>query len=275
MDNSGFVNFSGMLDPGAQEFVPPSLFPTPPPVFYSYPYPTPNEPAGLSIQYPAGSFNDPAGLINEPAGLSYSYTNTNTIVNEHYAQVVFPQYVRVDPPPLPVSLPPPSNTPSRALLLSSVPTEVSESTVRRDLEVFGDLRAVEMERVGEGIVAVHFYDIRHAETALVEIQQQHMQQQLRLRQHFEAVLVTQDEAALCRFPAPVPPPAVGLVSGRAVWAQFMFPAGGRYPEAYNQGSLVIFNVDYQVPTCYLKEIFEKFGTLFNSNQVPSIVINVF
>lgn len=240
MENTGFVNFTGILDPGAQEFIPPSHFPTTPPqIFYSYPYTT----------------------LNESAGIQYT---------QYYHP---PGYVRVDPPPLPVSLPPPSNMPSRALLLSSVPTQVSESTVRRDLEVYGDVRAVEMERVGEGIVAVHFYDIRHAERALVEIQEQHMQQQFRLRQHFDAVLMTHDESALCRFPVPVPPPACGLISGRAVWAQFMFPVGGGYPEAYNQGSLVIFNVDGQVPTSYLKEIFEVFGTFFNSYQVSSSIIN--
>lgn len=233
MENSGFINFTGILDPGAQEFIPPSHFPSPPPpqIFYSYPNTTQNE--FSEIQY-----------------------------TQYYPPPASPGFIRVDPPPLPVSLPPASNMPSRALLLSSVPTQVSESTVRRDLEVYGDVRAVEMERVGEGIVGVHFYDIRHADRALVEIQQQHMQQQFRLRQHFDAVLMTHDEAAISRFPVPVPPPACGLVSGRAVWAQFMFPVGGGYPEAFNQGSLVIFNVDCQVPTSYLKDIFEEFGTFF-------------
>ncbi|KAK1403240.1 RRM domain-containing protein [Heracleum sosnowskyi] len=244
MENTGFINFTGILDPGAQEFIPPSHFPSPPQIIYSYPYTTPNEFPGTP--YP------------------------NTTQNEFaYTQYYPPQgYIRVDPPPLPVSLPPASNMPSRALLLSSVPTEVSESTVRRDLEVYGDVRAVEMERVGQGIVAVHFYDIRHAETALVEIQEQHMQQQFRLRQHFDAVFMTHDESALCRFPVPVPLPAFGLVSGRAVWAQFMFPVGGGYPEAFNQGSLVIFNVDCQVPTSHLREIFEEFGCVKEVRETP-------
>ncbi|KAL8156996.1 hypothetical protein AgCh_001920 [Apium graveolens] len=250
MENTGFVNFTGLLDPGAQEFIPPSHFPTPPPqIIYSYPNTTLNEFTG--IQYP----------------------NTNMTQNE-FTEIQYPQYyppagyIRVDPPPLPVSLPPASNMPSRALLLSSVPTEVSESTVRRDLEVYGHVRAVEMQRVGEGIVTVHFYDIRHAERALVEIQEQHMQHQFRLRQHFDAVLMNHDESAVLRFPVPVPPPAFGLVSGRAVWAQFMFPVGGGFPEAFNQGSLVIFNVDCQVPTSYLQQIFEEFGCVKEARETP-------
>ncbi|KAK1377391.1 Terminal ear1 [Heracleum sosnowskyi] len=236
MDNRVF--FTRVLDPAAQEFTPPTLFPAAPTqIYYTYPYPSHCQaPPVQNISYPAT-----------------------------------PAYVRVDPPPLPVALPPASTTPTRALLLSSVPTDVSESIIRRDLEVYGDVRAVEMERVKEGIVAVHFYDLRHAQTALGEIQEQHMQHQCRVRQHFDAVMNINNspyEVAAVSFPVPLPPPSWGLVSGRAVWAQFMVPGIGGYPESYNQGTLVIFNVDCQVHTRHLRDIFEEFGCVKELREPP-------
>ncbi|XP_074330632.1 protein terminal ear1 homolog [Apium graveolens] len=234
------VYFTGVLDPGAQEFTPPTVLPlAPAQIYYPYPFIPPSEipiPPVQNISYPAP-----------------------------------PAYVRVDPPPLPVALPPPSPTPTRALLLSSVPTEVSESIIRGDLEVYGDVRAVEMERVKEGIVAVHFYDLRHAQTALGEIQDQHMQHQFRVRQHFESVMNMNNSrcvAAAVSFPVPLPPPACGLICGRAVWAQFMVPWIGGFPESNNQGTLVIFNVDCHVPARYLREIFAEFGYVKELREPP-------
>lgn len=239
MGDTGFVRFPGTLDPRAQEFIPTNHLPLlPPQIYYPYPYPSPTE-------VPVMPFCDAVlGYPQFPAP---------------------PAYVRPAgaDPPLPPSLPPPSMTPSRTLLLSSVPTDVSESTVRRELEVFGDVRAVQMERVRDGIVTVHFYDLRHAQAALVEIQDQHMQQQCRLRKHFDAVLTHNSLYEPANFTVPLPPPARGQISGRAIWAQFMIPVTVGYPEGYNQGTLVLFNVDSQVPTNYLKEIFEAFGTTFH------------
>ncbi|KAL0421478.1 UNVERIFIED_CONTAM: protein terminal ear1 [Sesamum latifolium] len=166
------------------------------------------------------------------------------------------------PPPLPVSLPPSSPTPSRTLLLSMVPTSVSESTVRRELEVFGDVRAVQMERRREGLVTVHFYDVRDAQAALVAIQEQHMQQQFRLGRHYDAVL-NNSMPLMAVAPPPPPQAARGLISGRVVWAQFTTPVTSGLPDGNNQGTLVIFNLDPGVSASYLKEIFEAFGMNYN------------
>ncbi|KAL2537007.1 protein terminal ear1-like [Forsythia ovata] len=66
----------------------------------------------------------------------------------YFANPLPPVYLSpVEPQPLPVSLPPSSSSPTRTLLLNMVPIDVSESTMRRELEVFGDVRAVQMERL--------------------------------------------------------------------------------------------------------------------------------
>ncbi|KAM7464695.1 hypothetical protein LguiA_032816 [Lonicera macranthoides] len=170
--------------------------------------------------------------------------------------------------PLPPALPPPSPTPSRTLLLSSVPTEVSESTIRRELEVFGDVRAVEMERVRKGIVSVHFYDVRHAESALMEIQEQHMQHQCRLSNTLFALHNNYPFESIQYLVLPLPPPARGLIAGRAVWAQFTIPVTGSLLEGHNQGTLVIFNLESDVSTTSLRKIFEAFGAVKELRETP-------
>ncbi|KAJ9563923.1 LOW QUALITY PROTEIN: hypothetical protein OSB04_009083 [Centaurea solstitialis] len=165
------------------------------------------------------------------------------------------------------SLPPPSPVPTRALILSSVASDVSESTVRRNLEVFGDVRSVQMERIRDGVVTVHFYDLRQAAEAVKAVQEQHMQQQFRLRRHFDGLL-------LSSLPADgVPPPlpaaeARGLIAGRAVWAQFAFPVVAGVPDGYNQGTVVVSNLDSDVSAGKLKEIFEAFGCVKEIRDIP-------
>ncbi|XP_057776827.1 protein terminal ear1-like [Salvia miltiorrhiza] len=177
----------------------------------------------------------------------------------------FPPYAIEPPPPLPVSVPPPSPTPSRTLLLSMVPASVSESTVRRELEVFGDVRSVQMERRREGLVTVHFYDVRASQAALVAIQDQHMQQQFRLGRHYEAVLAS----PMMAVAPPLPPQsAVGLISGRVVWAQFVTPVTSGLPDGNNQGTLVIFNLRPGFSASYLKSIFEEFGPVKELRETP-------
>ncbi|GER25366.1 terminal ear1-like 2 protein [Striga asiatica] len=164
------------------------------------------------------------------------------------------------PPSPPVSLPPPSPAPSRTLLLSMVPASVSESAVRRELEVFGDVRAVQMERRREGLVTVHFYDVRDAQSALAAVQEQHMQQQYRLGRHYEAVFQNPMAA-----PPPLPPPSArGLIQGRVVWAQFTAPVTSLLPDGNNQGTLVIFNLEPHLPAAYLTRVFEVFGMILLS-----------
>lgn len=229
----------GNLDPRAQEFTPTYPFnqphnnnnnflPVHPNQFY-YPYSCPPPPVQLPLPPP------PYGEVAAVPLLRPAYVSTN--------------------PPLPTPiLPPPSSMSTRTLLLCMVPVDVSESIIRRDLEVFGDVRAVQMGRVREGIVTVHFYDLRHAQAALMEIQQQHMQQQMRLRRHYYESINNHNSLP------PLPPPAArGLISGRAVWAQFSFPVASALVDGNNQGTLVIFNLAPQTCTDTLIDIFQAFG----------------
>ena len=142
----------------------------------------------------------------------------------------------------------PDTKPTRALLLSSVPVHAAEGIVRAEMERFGGVRAVEMGRVAtEGLAAVHFYDLRAAQVALAEIREQHVRQQGLLSQQFGFAGVAQNWAGGGR----------GLVAGRAVWAQYSPEAA---LEGANNGSLVVFNLDSEVSSGAVKEVFEAFGS---------------
>ncbi|KAK9076193.1 hypothetical protein SSX86_004526 [Deinandra increscens subsp. villosa] len=247
MDYAGFHPFTPSLNPTAQEFrptFPPNPLPPPHP-YYSY------------SSYPY-SFNSPPPVHPPP---------------------VHAPPVHLPPPPVhaPPPLPPPSTAPTRTLLLSSVPSDVSESIVRRDLELFGDVRAVQMDRVRDGIVTVHFYDLRQAAEALHGIQEQHMQQQHRLRKHFETLTLSTPENFAPSYtyltnsyssPPPLPPPAPGLVAGRAVWAQFAFPVASGFPDGNNQGTLVVFNLNSDVAAGTLRDTFQAFGCVKEFRETP-------
>ncbi|PNT14852.3 hypothetical protein POPTR_010G051100v4 [Populus trichocarpa] len=249
MEETGFVPFPGNLDPRAQEFRPrhnnlqdfttkfPPFGPPPPP-------PPPQLPQLLhQVYYPytpqAVPFCDFVGFTQ-------------------YHHHVPPMYDTVGTP-LPL---PPTGAPTRTLVLSSVPSDVSETLIRRELEVFGEVRGVQMERVGDGIVTVHFYDLRHAERALREIREQHMLHQARLRNLF-----IQNCESLSLNIAP-PPPARGLIAGCVVWAQFIIPSCKAVPDGQNQGTLVVFNLDPNVSTRCLKETFQAFGAVKELRETP-------
>ncbi|KAL3649825.1 hypothetical protein CASFOL_006228 [Castilleja foliolosa] len=229
------------LDPGAQEFFPTAALPSPPPQIY-YPFPPP-----------------------PPSYDHMGYARPQFLLPTPYASAA------AEPPPQQIAHPPPSSPPpSRTLLLSMVPASVSESAVRRELEVFGDVRAVQMERRREGLVTVHFYDVRDAQAALAAIQEQHMQQQYRLGLHYEAVLnIPPPFAAVAPPPPPLPPQmARGLIQGRVVWAQFATPVTTGIPDGNNQGTLVIFNLAPVISTAYLRDIFEAFGPVKELRETP-------
>ncbi|XP_057948355.1 protein terminal ear1 homolog [Malania oleifera] len=247
----------GNLDPKAQEFRPRNPYVqtqittttttiVPPQVYFPYEVQLLNFcGGGGGVGYPHPQFPAPSELVRPAA---------------------------VPAPPAALQLPPPSVTPTRAVLLSSVPPNVSESTVRRELEVFGEVRAVQMEKVREGMVAVLFYDLRRAQEAVAEIRKQHMMQQSRMKRHFDAVLA-RDSAfgrleSECLSPVPQPPPARGLVGGCAVWAQFMIPATSSVPDGTNQGTLVVFNLDSEVTATALKDIFQAFGPVKELRETP-------
>uniref|UniRef100_A0A803M6Z4 RRM domain-containing protein n=1 Tax=Chenopodium quinoa TaxID=63459 RepID=A0A803M6Z4_CHEQI len=196
MAENDVVRFPGNLDPSAQEFRPTFI-----PHHHNFPFsPPPQQPPF----FPEFLYSPPPPPQHPP--LSF-----------------------MTPALLPPSIPPPASSPTRALLLTAVPPDVSESIVRRELEIFGDVRAVQMGRVSEGIVTVHFYDLRAAHAALDAVREQHMQHQNRLRLHYSSILARTNSGPFVG-PPPTPPPSPGLVSGRAVWAQFTIPATNAFPD---------------------------------------------
>ncbi|XP_043703921.1 protein terminal ear1-like [Telopea speciosissima] len=271
MDENRIVRFPGHLDPGALEFRPRISSPLnqvsllrPPHMYYPFP---------SSASYPSTTTTTTTTTAGGDPMIPAFYS-MSVSMGYHQSLPAPAQYVRPtrgnQPPPPPLALPPPSPTATRALVLSSVPVDVSETMVRRELEAFGEVRSVQMERLSEGIVTVHFYDLRHAQAALVEIREQHMQQQRRWRQYY-AVLQEQQinlSFGLENFAAPLPPPAPGLIAGRAIWAQFTLLGVNNVPEGHNQGTLVVFNLDLEVSSRRLKEIFEAFGPVKELREAP-------
>ncbi|XVF43855.1 hypothetical protein PTKIN_Ptkin02bG0073500 [Pterospermum kingtungense] len=250
MGESGPLRFPGNLDPSAQEFWPtqnlvcqPQIPIFRPPQLY-YPYVAP----------PTVAFCD--------GGVSQFHAAVPVLERTAYVTssiVVAPQQ------------PPPTAAATRALVLTLVPCDVSESKVRKELEVFGEVRGVQMGRVREGIVTVYFYDLRHAERALKEIREQHMQQQSRLRnQHIEAAGGAGFEPGQILIDACGPlRPARGLIAGRAVWAHFIIPASNAVPDGNNQGTVVVFNLDPGVSISKLKDIFQAYGPVKELRETPS------
>ncbi|XP_021743875.1 protein terminal ear1-like [Chenopodium quinoa] len=234
MAENDVVRFPGNLDPSAQEFRPTFI-----PHHHNFPFsPPPQQPPF----FPEFLYSPPPPPQHPP--LSY-----------------------MTPALLPPSIPPPASTPTRALLLTAVPPDVSESIVRRELEIFGDVRAVQMGRVSEGIVTVHFYDLRAAHAALDAVREQHMQHQNRLRLHYSSILARTNSGPFVG-PPPTPPPSPGLISGRAVWAQFTIPATNAFPDGQNQGTLVVFNLNPTVSALTLKNIFQSFGAVKELRETP-------
>ncbi|KAF2292809.1 hypothetical protein GH714_029143 [Hevea brasiliensis] len=253
MGETGIVRFPGSLDPRAQEFRPRNNpnnvnFTQQMPLFGPPPL-TPLHQVYYPYSPQAVPFNDGGGVVGY---LQYPAAPSPVA----YAGTVMP-------------LPPQSAAPTRTLVLSSVPTDVSEWMIRRELEVFGEVRGVEMDRICDGIVTVHFYDLRHAEKALKEIREQHMQQQSRLRNLFAALERSYGFLGLVEnLLAPPPPAARGLIAGCAVWAQFIIPSCNAVPEGHNQGTIVVFNLDPNVSTSSLKEIFQALGSVKELRETP-------
>ncbi|KAJ1405354.1 Terminal EAR1-like, RNA recognition motif 3 [Sesbania bispinosa] len=220
------------LDPTAEEFRPRNPNHGAPTTPFPHPY-----------AFPYGAFET----------VSFYY-------GEAVVPVPYPHTQLSSPPalvaPSPASPPTPLSTSStRSLLLSVVPSEtvISESTLRRELEVFGDVRGIQMENLREGTVTVHFYDLRHAETALTAIRWQ--QHHTRLRNHHYAP-----------FNSTTRIPARGLI---AVWAQYILPARDGVPDGQNQGTIVVFNLDSEMDAESIREIFEAFGPVKEIRHTPS------
>ncbi|KAK8636727.1 hypothetical protein V6N13_124465 [Hibiscus sabdariffa] len=254
MAEAGPVRFPGnYLDPFAQEFWPAhnAVFQPQVPLFTPsqlyYPYAAPP----LTVSFSGvgmAQFHTAVPLsVPLPAPSLTAYVTRSATVSPHQP------------------LPPTSAAATRTLVLTSVPCDVSESRVREELEVYGEVRGVQMERVGEGIVTVHFYDLRHAERALKEIRKQHMQQQRQQEAMAATAGTVPVESDLC---TPQPSPGRGLISRGAVWAHFIIPASNALPDGNNQGTVVVFNLDPGVSSSKLRDIFQAYGPVKELRETP-------
>ncbi|KAG1358920.1 Protein terminal ear1 [Cocos nucifera] len=158
---------------------------------------------------------------------------------------------------------------TRAVVLSMVPRHVGEAAVRLEMEKFGGVRAVEMGSLAaDGIVTVHFFDLRSAQTALTEIREQHVRQQSLLGQQYGVLAGNWAEPGGPGGAGMVvihPMGWRGLIAGQVVWAQF----AARAFDDPNHGSLVVFNLDPSVSSLALREIFQPFGAVKEVKEMAS------
>jgi hypothetical protein len=216
-----------LLDPSAQEFYPSLPYPVPPvPVL-----PPPLPPPFPQFYYPPVPIvvPQPPPVLPPPA------------------QYVQPTWVTDDA------------VPTRGVVLSMVPRHVSDHDVRSSMECFGAVRAVDVSALGtEGIVTVHFYDLRSAQAAFTEVREQHVRQQSRLGQ-------------LYGVPVPLAPwdwteagsggaMGRGLICGQAVWAHFAVGGTEFGINDSNQATLVVVSpLPAGISLHTLRETFETFG----------------
>ncbi|KAM0946608.1 putative RNA recognition motif domain, mei2-like RNA recognition, RNA-binding domain superfamily [Dioscorea sansibarensis] len=159
----------------------------------------------------------------------------------------------------------------RGVEVSMVPRGVSVEMVRVAMEEFGGVRAVEMGGVGEeGRAAVHFYDLRSAQAAVVEIREQHVRQQLRLGQQYGVVpggwgaAATAEQAGVVYWMFGGGIGGRGLIGGQAVWANFT----DKELDGPNQGSLCILNAGGQgLSLDAIRQVFESFGGVKDVREV--------
>ncbi|KAH7315752.1 hypothetical protein KP509_21G063900 [Ceratopteris richardii] len=80
---------------------------------------------------------------------------------------------------------------SRALQLIDIPVEMNEAQLAMELSQWGEIRVLDLSRQNEGLVTVHYFDLRSARSALTDIQNQHLLHQQRvqqqLRQHLRSL----------------------------------------------------------------------------------------
>ncbi|KAJ4748583.1 terminal EAR1-like 1 [Rhynchospora pubera] len=190
-----------------------------------------------------------------------------------FPQFYYPHpHVPLVPPPLPV-MPPPAeyvrpswvtddSVPTRGVVLSMVPRQVTEHDVLLAMECFGVVRAVDMGALNtDGIVTVHFFDLRSAQAAFTEVREQHVRQQSRLGQMYGV-------------PVPVAPwdwpetgnssgaAGRGLICGQVVWAHYAVGRAGSGIDESNQATLVVVSpLPSGVSLHTLRETFESFGSV--------------
>lgn len=242
MGETGVIRHQKSLDPAAQEFRPgyvtnlPALF-GPPVRHVYYSFGTPFPPSTNELQVEPFCNSVLTRSPNFPIDFNTAFVNP-------VEDIAVPE------------VQPLSSSPTRSLLLSAVPSDVSESVVRRDLECFGDVRGVQMERIRNGILTVHYYDLRHAEKAFRKMRSQNLMRRKQVRNQHSRFLQN-------NFDTP-PRLARALIGGCDVWAEFVIPtSNAAVPDGNNQGTIVVFNLDLGVSASTLKEIFERFGNFLS------------
>ena len=145
---------------------------------------------------------------------------------------------------------------SRALSLSLVPTDISDTVLRNDLSAWGLIGEMDLFNWPQGLVTVHYYDLRHAQAALTDIQEQHLMQQIKVRDCYQFPHEGQSSGT--------PISAKGLIGGSVVWAQYTTPFTYQ-ADSLNQGTLVVFNLDSNISMEALRSVFESYGMYCNFN----------
>nr|DAD45317.1 TPA_asm: hypothetical protein HUJ06_003547 [Nelumbo nucifera] len=84
-------------------------------------------------------FTPPCPSSFPPTGVQAMHFYDGRLSYHSSPLAAYPRPNIINPPQLSPPLPSPSSTATRALLLSSVPTDVDETIVRRELEVFGEV----------------------------------------------------------------------------------------------------------------------------------------
>ncbi len=185
---------------------------------------------------------------------------------------------------------------SRALLLNGVPSDMDEHQLKQEMELWGPVRAMGMERIKEGLVIVHYYDLRHTKEALADIQQQHLWYQQRMQRQLQRQ--QQHRCSAAGFSSSLPSESRhhdrqeraaakhaenrggpddssswgggdvqgvttttrGLIAGKVMWAQYTVAVGAAAgADGLNQGTLVVFNLDAEMSLETLQAAFEKYG----------------
>ncbi|CAJ1853823.1 unnamed protein product [Sphenostylis stenocarpa] len=190
----------------------------------------------------------------DPRAEEFRPTITNPIIHCQWYPLPLPLPMPLPlplPHPLPLPPPPPphlSTSSTRSLLLTPLPL-TSDSALRAELQAFGEVRALQTEALRHGILTVHFYDLRHAESAFAAIRSMH--------HHFP------------QFP-PAAAAAPGLLSARPISAHYVLPSSSStaLPDAHNQGTLVVFNLDPHLSTDHLRRLFQPFGPIKELRDTP-------
>ncbi|THU68181.1 hypothetical protein C4D60_Mb08t01200 [Musa balbisiana] len=194
-----------------------------------------------------GTLLDPAAAEFHPAASS------RFAVVAHPLQFYFPyRHPPPQPPPaVAVTLVAPPEAASRAVVLNMVPPHVGEAEVRAAMEPFGGVQAVDtVALTAQGIVTVHFYDLRSAQAAVMAFREHPA-----TRQHFPATIMGNLACPWGWLSDGVG--GRGLTGWPAVSAQFA--ASGL--DEPNQGSILVLNSDPTVSCAALRQIFEAFGAV--------------